>query len=79
MNQNGKNWECTNSDCIPFVQQSPNESIHLSIYSPPFANLYTYSELKAKLAKSKAKAEKPDKADDADPEEKKPGSRRSDQ
>lgn len=37
------------------------------------------SELKAKLAKSKAKAEKPDKADDADPEEKKPGSRRSDQ
>ena len=44
MNQNGKNWECTNSDCIPFVQQSPNESIHLSIYSPPFANLYTYSD-----------------------------------
>lgn len=44
MNQTGKNWECTNTDCIPFVQQAPNESIHLSIYSPPFANLYTYSD-----------------------------------
>lgn len=44
MKQNGTKWECTNTDCIPFAQQSQAESIHLSIYSPPFANLYTYSD-----------------------------------
>lgn len=44
MKQNGTQWECTNTDCIPFAQQAPSESIHLSVYSPPFANLYTYSD-----------------------------------
>lgn len=32
-----------NADCVDVVSELPNESIDLSIYSPPFANLYTYS------------------------------------
>jgi len=32
-----------NSDCMYVLPQIPNESIHLSIYSPPFAGLYNYS------------------------------------
>lgn len=32
-----------NGDCIPVMQALPDESIHLSIYSPPFAGLYVYS------------------------------------
>lgn len=32
-----------NGDCIPVMQALPDESIHLSIYSPPFAGLYIYS------------------------------------
>jgi len=32
-----------NGDCIAVMQDLPNESIHLSIYSPPFCALYTYS------------------------------------
>ncbi len=44
MKQNGKNWECTNGDCVPFAQDAPSKSIDLSVYSPPFANLYTYSD-----------------------------------
>jgi len=32
-----------NGDCMDVVQSLPNESIHLSIYSPPFAGLYNYS------------------------------------
>jgi len=32
-----------NGDCIPIMQDFPNESVHLSIYSPPFAGLYHYS------------------------------------
>lgn len=32
-----------NGDCIAVMQDLPNESIHLSVYSPPFCALYTYS------------------------------------
>jgi DNA modification methylase len=32
-----------NGDCIEVMQQLPAESIHLSVYSPPFAGLYHYS------------------------------------
>jgi len=30
-------------DCVEVVSQMPAESVHLSIYSPPFAGLYNYS------------------------------------
>lgn len=30
-------------DCVEVMAELPNESIHLSIYSPPFAGLYQYS------------------------------------
>ncbi len=43
-NEQGKNWAVTNGDCVPFAMEHPAESIDLSIYSPPFANLYTYSD-----------------------------------
>jgi DNA modification methylase len=32
-----------NSDCMEVVKDMPDESVDLSIYSPPFASLYTYS------------------------------------
>ena len=32
-----------NGDCMDVIQQMPNESIDLSVYSPPFAGLYNYS------------------------------------
>lgn len=32
-----------NSDCMEVLPSLKNESIDLSVYSPPFANLYTYS------------------------------------
>lgn len=32
-----------NTDCMEVVSSMPNESIDLSIYSPPFAGLYNYS------------------------------------
>lgn len=32
-----------NGDCIELLQSLPKESIHLSLYSPPFGGLYTYS------------------------------------
>jgi len=32
-----------NGDCIEVMATMPSESVHLSVYSPPFAGLYTYS------------------------------------
>jgi len=32
-----------NSDCMEVIKELKNESIDLSVYSPPFADLYTYS------------------------------------
>lgn len=32
-----------NSDCIEVIKDMPDESIHLSVYSPPFCGLYNYS------------------------------------
>ena len=32
-----------NSDCMEILPTLKDESIDLSVYSPPFANLYTYS------------------------------------
>ena len=32
-----------NADCIEVMQKMPAESVHLTVYSPPFAGLYQYS------------------------------------
>lgn len=32
-----------NADCMDVITEMPNESIDLSVYSPPFAGLYNYS------------------------------------
>ncbi len=38
-----ENYAIYNSDCMLVMPTLPNESIDLSIYSPPFAGLYNYS------------------------------------
>ncbi len=40
----GKNWSIYNADCVDFASQMPDECIDLTIYSPPFANLYVYGD-----------------------------------
>ena len=37
------NFAIYNSDCMEVIKELPNESIDLSVYSPPFAGLYNYS------------------------------------
>jgi superfamily II DNA or RNA helicase len=39
----GEGWELINGDCVEVVAAMPDESIHYSIFSPPFASLFTYS------------------------------------
>ena len=42
-----------NSDCIEVMQSMPEESIHLSVYSPPFGGLYHYSSSERDLSNCK--------------------------
>jgi DNA modification methylase len=37
------NWALYNGDCIEIMQQLPAASVDFSVFSPPFASLYTYS------------------------------------
>ncbi len=39
----GTNYAIYNADCIEALRGMPDESIHYSVFSPPFASLYTYS------------------------------------
>jgi len=38
-----KDYAIYNGDCIEVMADMPDESIHLSVYSPPFGGLYHYS------------------------------------
>lgn len=42
-----------NGDCIEVMQELPENSIHLSVYSPPFAGLYQYSSNEQDLSNSR--------------------------
>lgn len=40
----GERFALYNGDCVDVVRGLPTESVGLSIFSPPFASLYTYSD-----------------------------------
>lgn len=40
----GPNWHLWNGDCVTVARSLPNESVHYTIYSPPFISLYTFSD-----------------------------------
>jgi len=39
----GDNWTVWNGDCVEVIKGLPDASVDYSIFSPPFASLYTYS------------------------------------
>lgn len=40
----GKGWEVHHGDCVRVAKTIPDHSIDFSIFSPPFADLFTYSD-----------------------------------
>lgn len=42
--EEGDRWTLYIGDCVEAMQEIENDSIHYSIFSPPFASLYTYSD-----------------------------------
>ena len=51
--KSGENWTMYMGDCVESIKQVPDESIHYSIFSPPFASLYTYSNSERDMGNSK--------------------------
>jgi DNA methylase len=49
----GDNWVMYNADCVDVVGGLDAESIHYSIFSPPFASLYTYSASERDMGNTK--------------------------
>jgi DNA modification methylase len=39
----GKDWVLYHGDCVEVAKGIPDDSLHYSVFSPPFASLYTYS------------------------------------
>ena len=39
----GEDYALYHGDCVEVIQGIPDESIHFSVYSPPFESLFTYS------------------------------------
>jgi DNA modification methylase len=40
----GPNWVAYHGDCVEVVKGIPDNTIHYSLFSPPFASLFTYSD-----------------------------------
>lgn len=54
---NGESWELKLGDCVERIKEVPDNSIGLSIFSPPFASLYTYSASDRDMGNSKDEEE----------------------
>lgn len=52
-NYQSKNCDIRLGDCVQLIQNVPDESIGFSIFSPPFAELYTYSDKLEDMGNSK--------------------------
>jgi DNA modification methylase len=39
----GEGWTLAHADCVRFARSLPDDSVDLSVFSPPFADLFTYS------------------------------------
>lgn len=50
-------WAIYNGDCLEVMAAMPAQSIHLSVYSPPFAGLYHYSSSDRDLSNARTYAE----------------------
>ena len=53
----GENWKVMLGDCVERVGEIESDSVGYSIFSPPFASLYTYSASDRDMGNSKDEAE----------------------
>ena len=53
----GDGWSLTNGDCVDVAAKIDTESIDYTIFSPPFSNLYSYSDSMRDMGNSKTDKE----------------------
>lgn len=53
----GQNFTVYNSDCVEFAVGLPDDSVGISVYSPPFAQLFVYSDIDRDMGNVKDEAE----------------------
>jgi len=53
----GEGWAMMLGDCVERVAELADESIHFSVFSPPFASLYTYSNSDRDMGNCKGEGE----------------------
>lgn len=53
----GQSFSSYHGDCVDVLRQIPTASVGFSVYSPPFSNLFTYSESEADIGNSADDAE----------------------
>ena len=50
----GDGWKLHLGDCVEILKKQPEGSVHYSVYSPPFASLYTYSASERDMGNSRS-------------------------
>jgi DNA modification methylase len=53
----GQDWSLYNGDCVDVLRQLPDRSAGFSVYSPPFSNLFVYSDSESDMGNSANDAE----------------------
>lgn len=53
----GESWELQMGDCVELIAGVVSDSVHYSIFSPPFASLYTYSASERDMGNARTHAE----------------------
>lgn len=53
----GARWHLYHGDCCEVIPQLPGDSIHYSVFSPPFASLYVYSDSERDMGNSEDDAQ----------------------
>ena len=51
------NFQAINGDCVAELSTMPDASVHYSVFSPPFADLYTYSNSEMDMGNCRSHAE----------------------
>lgn len=55
--ETGESFVAYHGDCVEVTRQLPDSSVHFSVFSPPFASLYTYSASDRDMGNSKTDEE----------------------
>lgn len=55
--ETGRNWTAIHGDCAHALSDIPDDSVHFSVYSPPFVDLFVYSASAADLGNCKGDGE----------------------